>query len=207
MRGTIEAAEVNSLKERQTRGDLIESSKIIHNYYTCDLLIHFNQIANFVGILINLSEEWLQKLQRKHFITNQETISWKNLATCFGSYIITVNCCLQLEKIWNWKLIIFLYVNCPLRCEKYNSDFNFVKIWIGRNHISTTIHVKGVTLRSHQFSCKSVEKNLSKNHLQTSIKGEKTLLFKYNILIFLFFKSTAQDSSIPAVIYRRNNFR
>ena len=76
----LKTLKLTSLEERRNRGCLIETYKILHSHYTCDInFFHRNTNVNLRGHGLKLKTELCQKLFRKNFLTNRVVHQWNQL--------------------------------------------------------------------------------------------------------------------------------
>lgn len=77
-----------TLSLRRSRGDLIETLKILHNYYDCCLtnMFSFNQVTSLRGHNFKLRKSKYSKKCREHFLSNRIVPLWNSLpATCVNA--------------------------------------------------------------------------------------------------------------------------
>lgn len=75
--------DLTTLRERRTRGDLIETYKILNGHYKCNLrgIYHISQNTNLRGHDQKLAKEKCNKLLRRNFLTNRVVYHWNRLST------------------------------------------------------------------------------------------------------------------------------
>lgn len=72
---------LTTLRVRRMRGDLIETFKILHQYYKCSLdIFHPSQNAYLRGHTKKLAKERSAKLPRKNFLINRSVYLWNALS-------------------------------------------------------------------------------------------------------------------------------
>lgn len=78
----LEQLKITTLKVRRSRGDLVETFKILNNHYACNLreIYHLNHNINLRGHNIRLSKEKCNKLLRRNFLTNRVVYHWNGLS-------------------------------------------------------------------------------------------------------------------------------
>ena len=63
---------LTTLRDRRTRGDLIETYKIINGHYACNInFFHFSNNTNLRGHNYRLNKKRCSKLLRRNFFTNR----------------------------------------------------------------------------------------------------------------------------------------
>lgn len=76
----LQELKLTTLRERRMRGDLIETYKIISDYYHCSLdIFHPHQVGTLRGHNKKISKERCNKLLRRNFLTNRVVYSWNGL--------------------------------------------------------------------------------------------------------------------------------
>lgn len=73
--------QLTTLKERRVRGDLIETFKLVSNYYTCNMnILQLSSNIHLRGHSRKLDKEKCAKLPRKNFLTNRVVYLWNALS-------------------------------------------------------------------------------------------------------------------------------
>lgn len=79
----LDLLNLTTLKERRTRGDIIETYKILSGHYDCTLeeIYTYNHNTDLRGHNQKLTKEKCNKLLRKNFLTNRVVYHWNSLAS------------------------------------------------------------------------------------------------------------------------------
>lgn len=80
-RTRLSRLQLTTLKERRLRGDLIETYKILHGYYDCNLDIFLpNQNTHLRGHSRKLEKVKCSKLPKKNYLVNRVVYTWNALS-------------------------------------------------------------------------------------------------------------------------------